>query len=186
MAKRTQSNNRLERQKDQMQQRTIYDLVSQMFARCICGTRRKSPGGESHHQILQPPGQEGPGWPRPRASEFQKPSAEARLPTRGSSRAAGHDLYANERTDVPARDQAIVGTGIAIGRPHNTYGRIASRSSLAVKHQLMTNAGVIDSDYRGEVKVILANLGDQPYRLEKGEGIAQLIIEKIDNRELQK
>jgi len=116
----------------------------------------------------------------------RKLSAEARVPTRGSSRAAGHDLYANERTDVPARDQAIVGTGIAIGRPHNTYGRIASRSSLAVKHQLMTNAGVIDSDYRGEVKVILANLGDQPYRLEKGEGIAQLIIEKIDNRELQK
>jgi len=44
---------------------------------------------------------------------------------------------------------------------------------------------VIDSDYRGEVKVVLANLGDQPYRVEKGDQIAQLIIEKIDNRELQ-
>jgi len=49
----------------------------------------------------------------------------------------------------------------------------------------MTNAGVIDSDYRGEVKVVLTNLGDQPYRVEKGDRIAQLIIEKIDNRELQ-
>ena len=49
----------------------------------------------------------------------------------------------------------------------------------------MTNAGVIDSDYRGEVKVVLANLGDQPYRVEKGDRIAQLIIEKFDNRELQ-
>jgi len=82
---------------------------------------------------------------------------------KGTARAAGHDLYAIEGTDVPARGQAIVGTGIAIGLPHNTYGRIASRSSLAVKHRLTTNAGVIDSDYRGEVKVVLANLGDQPY-----------------------
>jgi len=49
----------------------------------------------------------------------------------------------------------------------------------------MTKAGVIDSDYRGEVKVVLANLGDQPYRVEKGERIAQLMIEKIDHRELQ-
>jgi len=49
----------------------------------------------------------------------------------------------------------------------------------------MTNTGVIDSDYRGEVKVVLANLGDQPYRVEKGDQIAQLIIETIDNRELQ-
>ena len=49
----------------------------------------------------------------------------------------------------------------------------------------MTKAGVIDSDYRGEVKMVLANLGDQPYRVEKRDPIAQLIIEKFDNRELQ-
>jgi len=104
---------------------------------------------------------------------------------KGTARAAGHALYANEGTDVPARGQAIVGTGIAIGLPHNTYGGIAPRSSLAVKHRLTTNAGVIDSDYRGEVKVVLANLGDQPYRVEKGDRIAQLIIEQFDNRELQ-
>jgi len=115
----------------------------------------------------------------------KKLSAEARVPRKGTARAAGHDLYANEGTDVPARGQAVVGTGIAIGLPHNTYGRIAPRSSLAVKHRLMTNAGVIDSDYRGEVKVVLYNLGDQPYRVEKGDRIASLIIEKFDNRELQ-
>jgi len=49
----------------------------------------------------------------------------------------------------------------------------------------MTNAGVIDSDYRGEVNVVLANLGDEPYRVKKGDRIAQLIIEIFDNRELQ-
>jgi len=115
----------------------------------------------------------------------KKLSAEARVPMKGSARAAGHQLYANEGTDVPAREQAIVGTGIAIGLPHNTYARIALPSSLAVKHRLTTNAGVIDSDYRGQVKVVLANLGDQPYRVEKGDRIAQLSIETIDHRELQ-
>jgi len=115
----------------------------------------------------------------------KKLSAEARVPMKGTARAAGHDLYANEGTDIPARGQAIVGTGIVIGLPHNTYGRIAPRSSLAVKYRLTTNAGVIDSDYRGEVKVVLVNLGDQPHRVEKGDRIAQLIIEQIDNRELQ-
>jgi len=115
----------------------------------------------------------------------KKLSAEARVSMKGTARAAGHDLYANEETEVPARGLAIVGTGIAIGLPHDTYGRIAPRCSLAVKHRLMTNAGVIDSDYRGEVKVVIANLGDQPYRVKKGDRIAQLIIEKFDNRELQ-
>jgi len=115
----------------------------------------------------------------------QKLSAEARVPMKRTARVASHDLYANEATNVPARGQAIVGTGIANGLPHNTYGRIAPRSSLAVKHRLTTNAGVIDSDSRGEVKVVLANRGDQPYRVEKGYQIAQRIIEQIDNRELQ-
>ena len=107
----------------------------------------------------------------------KKLSAETRVPIKGTPSAAGHDLYANEGTNVPARRQPIVGTGIAIGLPHNTYGRIEPRSSLAVKHRLTPNAGVIDSDYRGEVKVVQANLGDQPYRVEKGDRIAQLIIE---------
>jgi len=120
-----------------------------------------------------------------RSVRVNKASNEARVPKKGSAEAAGHDLYANEGTDISDRGQAIVGTGIAIGLPHNTYGRIPPRSSLSVKHRLMTNAGVIDFDYGGEVKVVLASLGDQPYRVEKGDQIAQLIIEKIDNRELQ-
>jgi len=107
------------------------------------------------------------------------------VPTKGSAKGSGHNLYTSKGTDVPARGQAIVATGIAIGLPHNTYGRIEPRSSLAVKHRLMTDAGVIDSDYRGEVKVVLANLGDEPDRVEKGDRIAQLIIEKINKRELQ-
>jgi len=108
----------------------------------------------------------------------EKLSAKARVPMKGSAGVAGHYQYAIEGTNVPARGQAIVGRGIAIGLAHDTYGQIAPRSSLGVKHRLTTNAGVIDSDYRGEVKVVLANLEDQPYRVEKGDHIAQLIREK--------
>ena len=93
------------------------------------------------------------------------------MSTKESPKAAGHDLYANEGTEVSARGQVLVGTGIAIGLPHNTYGQIAPQSSLAVKQRLMTNSGVIDADYRGKVKGVMANLGDQPYQVEKGDQI---------------
>ena len=117
--------------------------------------------------------------------KIKKLSPEARVPTKGSTKAAGHDLYANEGTEIPAGGQVMVGTGIAIQLPHNTYGRIAPRSGLAVRHRLATNAGVIDANYRGEVKVVLVNQGNQPYQVERGDRIAQLIIEKINNEELQ-
>ena len=89
------------------------------------------------------------------------------MPTKESAKVAGHNLYANEGTNVPASGQTIVGTGIAIGLSYNTYGRIASRGSLAVKCRLMTNAGVTGSDYRGYIKMVLANLGEQPCQVEK-------------------
>ena len=108
----------------------------------------------------------------------------ARVPTKGSVKAVGHDLYANEGTEFPAGEQAVVGTRIAIALPHDTYGGIAPRSGLAVKHRLTTNAGVIDADYTGEVKVVLVNQGNQPYQVEKRDRIAPLIIEKINNQEL--
>jgi len=101
-----------------------------------------------------------------------------------SVRAAGHDLYAIVGTVVPARGQAIVGTGIAIGSLHNTYRRIAPRTRLALKEQLTTNAGVIDADYQGEEKVVLVNPGDKPYKVKRGKQITQLISEKIDKRAL--
>ena len=109
----------------------------------------------------------------------------ARVPTKESVSATGHDLYANEGTEIPAREYVVVGTGIASGLPHDTYGRKAPRSGLAVKHRLTTNAGVIDADHTGEVRVVLVNQGNQPYRVEKGDRIAQLIIERINNQELQ-
>ena len=101
--------------------------------------------------------------------KVKKLSAEAQVPTKGSAKAAGHDLYASEGTEISAGGQVMGGTGVAIQLPHKTYGRIASRSGLAVKPQLVTNAGVIDSDYRGEVKVVQVNQWNQSYRVEQGD-----------------
>jgi len=104
---------------------------------------------------------------------------QAKLPTRESAKAAGHDLYPNEEKIIPASGQDVVATGISITPPRGTYGRIAPRSGMAVKHQIAVNAGVIDSDYPGEIKVVLVNMDYQDYPIRKGDRIAQLITEKI-------
>lgn len=64
-------------------------------------------------------------------------------------------------------------------------GRVAPRSGLAVKHSIHTGAGVIDADYRGEVKVILFNLGDSDFEIKEGDRIAQLILERIYTPEVK-
>jgi len=104
---------------------------------------------------------------------------QGRIPTRGSAKAAGHALYTNEARTIPARGQEVVPTGISITPPKGTYGRIAPRSGMAVKHQIAVNAGVIDSDYTGEIKGVLANMSDQDCQIQKGDRIAQHIAEKI-------
>lgn len=104
---------------------------------------------------------------------------KARAPSRGSQLAAGYDIYASEETVVPARGQALVSTGVAIVCPMGTYGRVAPRSGLAVKHGISTGAGVVDADYRGEVKVVLFNHGESDFKVLPGDRIAQLVLEQI-------
>src|SRR5438445_11141829 len=104
----------------------------------------------------------------------------ATMPKKGSDNAAGHDIACAEGGEVPANGKAIVSTDLAIAVPKGTYGRIAPRSGLAAKHHIQVGAGVIDQDYRGCVKVVLFNHGTTPFRFEKGDRIAQLILEKID------
>jgi len=111
--------------------------------------------------------------------KVKKLDPQAKIPTRGSAYAAGHDLYANESKTIPARGQEVVRTGISITPPLGTYGRIVPRSGMAVKHQIAVNAGVIDSDYTGEIQVVLRNMGNLDYQVKNGDRIAQLITEKI-------
>ena len=85
---------------------------------------------------------------------------------------------------MPNRGQVLVSTGLAFAIPTGNYGRIAPRSGLAVKNSINVGAGVIDSDYRGEVRVLLFNHGDVDFVISEGDRIAQLIIEKYTPTEL--
>src|SRR5437879_10411450 len=108
----------------------------------------------------------------------QKLKRDATLPSKGSTKAAGHDLFADEDTQIPANGQKTIGTGIAVGLPEGTYGRIAPRSGLVVKHRLHVMPGVIDADYTGEVRVVLANHETKGNDVLKGTKIAQPIIKR--------
>lgn len=102
----------------------------------------------------------------------------ARLPERGSHFAAGADLCSVEAVTLAPGERRAIPTGLSIEIPSGWYGRVAPRSGLAARHGIDTMAGVIDADYRGEIKVLLINLGPEPVRLEAGDRIAQLIIER--------
>lgn len=105
-------------------------------------------------------------------------SGHAYLPTRGSDGAAGFDLYCTKSVDIPPGRQAVLPTAIAVAIPAGWYGRIAPRSGLATRHAINVHAGVIDADYRGEIKVALINHGDDTVEFRHGDRIAQLIVER--------
>lgn len=103
----------------------------------------------------------------------------ATVPSIGSEGSAGYDLYSNVPSDniiIPPHGKALIKTGIAIAIPEGYYGRIAPRSSLGWKYHIDVGAGVIDRDYRGEIGVVLYNLGDTEYVVKHKERIAQLIL----------
>lgn len=104
----------------------------------------------------------------------------AKLPSRGSAAAAGYDLYAatDKETSIPPHMTAMIGTGLAFELLDGTFGAIFARSGLASKKGLRPAncVGVVDSDYRGEVKVALHNDSDHFMTIEAGERIAQMIL----------
>jgi dUTP pyrophosphatase len=110
-------------------------------------------------------------------------SPGAFAPTRGSAGAAGYDLYANEDVTIGEIDFTPVNTGVSVAIPPGYYGRIAPRSGLAAKYGIIIGGGVIDEDYRGELKVLMSCLFGI-YDVSCGERIAQLILEKITTPEL--
>ena len=113
----------------------------------------------------------------------KKMSALAKLPTYGSQDAAGADLYAclEQPVTVAPGETQWIPTGIALEVPKGYAGLIYARSGLACKQGLApaNKVGVIDSDYRGEIVVVLHNHGHQPQTVEPGERIAQLVITPV-------
>ena len=106
-------------------------------------------------------------------------NVNAKLPIRGTTGSAGYDLAAAQAAVVLAHGKCLVKTGLSMALPPDCYGRIALRSGLALKKSIDAGAGVIDSDYRGELGVILFTFGDEDFIVNMGHRIAQLIFEKM-------
>ncbi len=106
---------------------------------------------------------------------------KACLPSRGSSLAAGWDLRTSKGASIPKGEVAMVSTGLAMALPHGFEAQIRARSGLARRGLIIPNGpGTIDADYRGEIKVLLLNLSaEDPFIIEQGERIAQMIIQRI-------
>ncbi|MFH4981981.1 hypothetical protein AB6A40_008690 [Gnathostoma spinigerum] len=110
---------------------------------------------------------------------FTKLSDNATQPSYSSESAAGADLYSAEDCVIPAKGKYLVATDIQVEIPQGYYGRIAPRSGLASKHFIDVGAGVVDSDYRGHLKILLFNFGDKDFEVKKSDRIAQMICERI-------
>ena len=113
----------------------------------------------------------------------KKMHPNAKLPTYGSPEAAGADLYAclDEAVTIQPGEVYWVPTGIALEVPKGCAGLVYARSSMGAKRGLApaNKVGVVDSDYRGEIKVVLLNHSKQPQTLEPGERVAQFVITPV-------
>jgi dUTP pyrophosphatase len=102
------------------------------------------------------------------------------IPSYQTEQSAGADLYANisEPINIKPFERVLVSTGLIIELPMNFEAQIRPRSGLAFKHGItvLNSPGTIDADYRGEIKVLLINLGQEEYKIQPGERIAQMII----------
>jgi dUTP pyrophosphatase len=105
------------------------------------------------------------------------------LPEYATPGAAGVDLRAavDEELTLPPGSRCLVPTGIAIALPEGYEAQLRPRSGLALKHgvTLLNTPGTVDADYRGEVKVILINLGKEPFTIRRGDRIAQLVVQPV-------
>lgn len=102
----------------------------------------------------------------------------ARLPERASAGSAGYDLFSVRDVQIMPGQVTPVYTGVVVELPSGTYGRIAPRSSLA-QRGINVFGGVIDTDYRGELVVLLHNISSAIYSVRANDKVAQLIIERI-------
>ena len=110
---------------------------------------------------------------------FVKISTHAVTPTRATEESIGLDFYSPADYIIPPHSQLLIPTQIMLQIPLGHYGRLASKSGLAILHQLHVGVGVIDPDYTGEIMVFLINTASCVHPIKKGDPIAQLILEKV-------
>ena len=115
-------------------------------------------------------------WPEIRIAAKRLPNGEGLpLPCYGSEHAVGLDVVSAEDVTLPPGGRHPVKTGVAMAIPHGYEVQVRSRSGTAVRNGVTCLTGTIDSDYRGELKVVLVNLGSEPFAIARGERIAQLV-----------
>jgi len=110
------------------------------------------------------------------------------LPKRMSEWAAGFDVHAavEDALVLAPGERALVPTGFALAMPRELEAQVRPRSGLALKHGVtcLNTPGTIDADYRGEVKVLLINLGSEPFEIRRGDRIAQIVFQRVPPVEL--
>lgn len=115
---------------------------------------------------------------------FVKLSPDAYLPEYKSEGASGADLFAYIEDEVVLRphERRLVSTGVAVQLPYGYELQVRPRSGLALKHgvTVLNTPGTVDSDYRGELQVLLINLSNEDFHLKKGDRIAQAVISKVE------
>ncbi|WP_211296465.1 dUTP diphosphatase [Paenibacillus donghaensis] len=108
---------------------------------------------------------------------------DVQLPRKMSEQASGYDLYAAVESDVVLSPgaRALIPTGISLAMPDGLEAQIRPRSGLALKHGItcLNTPGTIDADYRGEIKVLLINLGEEPFAIARNERIAQMVFQAV-------
>lgn len=107
---------------------------------------------------------------------IQRLTPEAILPSRGSKHAAGLDVYSPQAYTLPPGQRVLIPLDISIELPIGTFAHLLPRSGLALKHGIHVGAGVVDSDYRGNVSVLLMNLGEEVVHIQAGDRIAQMVV----------
>ena len=122
--------------------------------------------------------------------QIKRINEKAKMPSAGSERAAGYDLYAcleAEELRIAPHQTVMVGTGLAAAIPDGYFGGIFARSGLAAKQGLRPAncVGVVDADYRGEIKVALHNDTETEQKIADGERIAQLVVMPFLSREFE-
>jgi dUTP pyrophosphatase len=97
------------------------------------------------------------------------------------------DVRANEERVLNPGETALVATGFSMAVPPGYEAQMRPRSGLAIKHgiTLLNTPGTIDADYRGEVKVILSNFGSEPFHVQRGDRIAQMVIARVERAQVQ-
>ena len=108
------------------------------------------------------------------------------LPEYAHSGDGGTDLLARHGVDLEPGDRALIPTGIAVAIPPGYAGLVTPRSGLAARYgvTVLNGPGLVDSGYRGEIKVTLINLGSEPVVIERGDRIAQLLVVSVETQEL--